>query len=1099
MMGSVGLGRSGTRSSPKQGHQRYPSVPEFRYDSVTYSSNQRGYCTMKHLLTTSVFVLLILAAAGVASAAGGSASGNTNAVQTELQTLPLSFIPNTGQFESSVKFFVKGSDYNLYLLPDRVVVTSYTSGVSVESSIVGSDSHVAVSGVDPQTGRVNFIKGNQPSKWRTNIPTYRGVLYSDVLPGVDLYYRGQDGLLKREFVLAQGANPSSIMIRYSGIQGFSIAADGSLVVTTSAGELTESAPVCYQTVDGARVDVACEYRIIDPNTVGFMTGEYDPSLPLVIDPVLDYLDFIGGNGRDWGYAVDVQVDGSPVIVGSTTSDTFPVANTPTGNRMGNLDCFVTKLTPDGQTLVYSTYFGGTDTEEAYDVAIDRLNANVTLVTGYTMSTDFPNDLFGGANPKLIGNKDAFVAVFDENGALLESWIFAPAASDGFDTVALSVSIFPPNQEVYLTGYTFSSTFPSTDGSTKFVDNLNSDAFVIYASPYILPMPVFATYLGGDLNDVGTGIAVNNQTGNDYYVTGYTNSLNFPHSFPPAFTYKGNKDAFLIKYPWPPSTLTPWVYTWATFVGGAGDDAANGVAVDSIDNPVITGYTISANYPTTPYALRRAYSLPPFSDAFITRFNSIGTLNYSTYIGGGNTDVSKAIAIDQLDNIYITGFTSSFDFPSFNSSAIQPNKNPFQDAFVLMLNKDGRAINYSTYIGGSLDDTGTGIAVNGSNYTWVSGYTTSFDLKTKNTYEYFNQFFGMYYGDFEDAFLARISNFPTPTQINANFSSNVTTGSAALPVHFYDLSTGNPDTWLWNFGDAFSDPPGSATSTVKDPVHIYHQPGNYTVTLTASNSVSSDTEPKVNYIHVGEPSSVRFTANYTNCTPIFSILVANNTVVGGTPINRSFAFLLDQVPYGLSGYNFTLAINNSSVVNFTAVRRPHWMASGLFTGFLPNTTLPYFMIAPCSTATIYGIDLANPGYIGPGATCVELATLNISAGMPGNTTINVTKNKLQDDNYNDITLSPPEAEIILNVEVSPLYVVPQDPFDPIINTIPKDPDGDNLFEDIDGDGRLTFHDVTVFFLNFGWFEAVQDVRFFDFDHNGRFDYGDIISLFMEIIT
>lgn len=1063
---------------------------------------------MNSLTKSAIILTLAMILACAFATADGTEIQTGSAISSEVSALPLCFIPNSGQTDSQVLYFVQSSEHSIYFLETEVILFSYDSGSTVRMVLEGADP-ASVMGIEPLSGKANFYIGSDPSGWKTDVAMYGGILYRDVLPGTDLSFRGKGGVLKREFVLAPGADPAAIRMKYLDAGAITAAGDGSLLITTAGGVFTEAAPVCFQEINGERIPVSCEY-VISGDTAGFSVGRYDPRYPLVIDPAVDFADFLGGDNRDYGFGIGVDEVGNVIVTGSTASPDFPVADSAINATLnGNKDVFVTKLPADGSTLIWSTYLGGNRSEEAFGLSMDLFGgntSNTTLITGYTNSLNFPQ--VGGAprpdtNP--IPSSDVFAAGLDQDGNLLFTTMWGGNESD------IGMSIAAGNGTAFVTGFTYSPNFTIAGAAfrpTKFgtPQNGNADAFMTEFDWTAPATFIYSTFIGGaNATDKGHGIATNNTT-QMTYVTGYTESTNFSTlnaKLPNANA--GGKDAFVVKF----SGYAAPTVLWSEYLGGSADDMGNGVAIDSLDRAVVTGYTISPNFKTTTNAYRKtAYGIPPFADVFVTRFRPDGNLNYSTYLGGINSDGGKAVALDGLNNIYVTGYTSSLDFPSVNASGIQPLKNPFQDAFITMINENGKApLNFSTFYGGGLDDTATSIAVKlrtdgtgpGTYDVFVTGYTTSFDLHTVNEFEWYNTYFGWHYGNFEDAFIVKMGNTHAPTQPYADFNGSPRVGYAPLLVNFTDLSTGYPDAWEWDFGD------GSGNSTVQHPQHTYTVPGNYTVTLTVSNSVGMDTEQKVDYIQVLEPSSVSFVTSCTNTTRITRIVVPVNAT-------RKFAFMLDQAPLGLMGYNFTLMMNNTTIANFTNVSRPCWMIyADQYPGFTPNKGIgnPPWPFAPNCEAwgnespwnlTFAGIDLPAPpsnpdplGLIQAGAKNVSLANLTIRGISNGTTFINVSAvNRLEDDQNNNMTLIPNASTVILQVDVLPLYPIPPD--NPLL---PRDPDCDGLYEDIDGDGNLTFKDVEVFFVWFEYAVSVEPLELFDFDQDGMWTYHDVIELFMEI--
>lgn len=281
-------------------------------------------------------------------------------------------------------------------------------------------------------GVINYLIGDTPAQWKTNLPTYDSVAYTQLYQGIDLRYEGVDGQLKRTYQLAAGADPSVIRWRYQGATDVHLdAATGNMVLTLPAATpgaagvtLTEYAPLAWQDINGQRVTITAHYDVAVNGSVGFVLGAFNPAYPLTIDPVLTYSTFLGGSGADDATAVAVDSQGNAYVAGGTYSSNFPTQGPLQGARAGGQDAFVSKLSPDGSTVLYSTYLGGSGNDEANGIALDS-TGNIAL-TGKTESTNFPKtanaaeSTFGGGTLCTAGAacSDAFVSKLQANGSAL---------------------------------------------------------------------------------------------------------------------------------------------------------------------------------------------------------------------------------------------------------------------------------------------------------------------------------------------------------------------------------------------------------------------------------------------------------------------------------------------------------------------------------------------------------------------------------------------------------------------------------------------------------------------------------------------------------
>lgn len=273
--------------------------------------------------------------------------------------LPLAFVQNVGQDHERIHYYAKGSKYGIYFMSEEVV---FWNGIALR--FLGANREVIPEGRQQGTGRVHYLKGNDPSTWHRNLATYEEVVYTELWPGVDALFRGNNGQLKYEFVVKPGANYEDIQFAYHGVDSITLDDRGNMMITTADGVLTDERPYSYQEKEGQRVEVESAFLIKQGEnglfSVGFELGhEYDPQIALVIDPGLVYSTLLGGSMDDFGSSIVVDVAGNAYVSGATFSDDFPTTEGVVGETtLGNGDVFVTKINADGSGLVYSTYLGG---------------------------------------------------------------------------------------------------------------------------------------------------------------------------------------------------------------------------------------------------------------------------------------------------------------------------------------------------------------------------------------------------------------------------------------------------------------------------------------------------------------------------------------------------------------------------------------------------------------------------------------------------------------------------------------------------------------------------------------------------------------------
>jgi beta-propeller repeat-containing protein len=658
--------------------------------------------------------------------------------------LPLHFEVNRGQTDKDVRFLSRGPGYSLYLTANEAVLVlakpdakAQGSSLALRMGLVGAAREHAVSGLDAQPGKANYFIGKDPAKWRTNIPTFAKVHYRDVYPGIDLLYYGNQRQLEYDFVVAPGADPKKIVLDFKGADKVQIDAQGDLVLHTAGGDIRQHKPVIYQDIGGVRQEIVGRYVRQGASRVGFQVAAYDRSRPLVIDPiVLAYSTYLGGNGFDGAGGIAVDRDGNAYVTGSTNSINFPTTlgtfETAFHGPAGYLsDAFVTKFDPTGSALVYSTYLGGSNLDEGSRIAVDA-TGNV-YVTGITHSTDFPTTT-GAFQTTTDCTGDAYVTKLNPSGsALVYSTYLGGSGHEGGSDIAVDTL-----GNAYVTGSTNSLDFPTTLGAFQpvFAGGIGplpgpSDAYVTKLNPTGSGL-VYSTYLGGSGNDFGSGIATD--ADGNAYVTGRTDSRLFPTTpgaFQPVFALTGgglfDYNAFVTKL-----DPTGCSLVYSTYLGGNGHDQGLAIAIDRPGNAYVTGSSVSTNFPTTPGAFQ------PVSrgagDGFVTKLDPTGSsLVYSTYLGGTDIDAGYAIAVGAAGDAYVTGITFSIDFPT-TADVFQPALAGGADSFVTKLNPSGSGLVYSTYLGGSSDDYGPGIAVDAVGSVYVSGKTNSTNFPTANAFQ-----------------------------------------------------------------------------------------------------------------------------------------------------------------------------------------------------------------------------------------------------------------------------------------------------------------------------------------------------------------------------
>lgn len=689
----------------------------------------------------------------------------------------------------------RGSNFELNLTASSSTIdwTDPASGrcARVTTELPGADPHASMEAEDRLAGSANYFLGS-PGSWRTDVGGYGRIRSKNVHPGIDLVFHGENGRLEYDFVIAPHADLSLIRMSMSGQKSVRVDGSGDLLVATSAGVIRWKRPEIYQQAGETRRSISGKFVTVGRGYVAFKIGAYDRNRELVIDPTLAYSTFLGGSGGDGARGVAVDASGNVYIAGVTGSAGLPTLSafqpnfgglTATINSPG--DGFVAKFNPAG-ALLYLTYIGGSADDLVSAIAVDA--AGNAYLAGSTSSTDFPlvnayQSQFGGTGGYSyeVRTGDAFVAKLNPAGNKL---IYSTYLGGSLDDVATAIAI-DSTGSAYVTGATLSQNFPVTQGAaqsrnkgfggapvlTRF--NLPvwepGDAFIAKLDPTGSQL-VFSTFLGGSLDDVAFGIAIDSS--NNVYVGGCTLSSDFPTTAgalqrqwagtDPQNFFLNFGDGFITKL-----NASGTAFVYSTYFGGAGDDCVNAIAVDSSGNAYITGSTSTNGLGTTAGVVQRNYAgyfvLPflveqLFGDAFVGKLNPTGSaFIYLTYLGGQLNDAGTAIAVDSSGDAYVAGWTNSLDFPVAGSpyqAKFQGSNGRYGDGFLTLVNSTGTALLYSSYLGGENDDVIYGLALGQNGNVYVVGGTrsTAYPVTSAAIQKTFA-------GGRGDAFLSIFSGFP----------------------------------------------------------------------------------------------------------------------------------------------------------------------------------------------------------------------------------------------------------------------------------------------------------------------------------------------------
>jgi uncharacterized protein (TIGR03437 family) len=625
--------------------------------------------------------------------------------------MPLRFEANAGQTDPQIHFCARTAGGSVWLHAQGAILKPLGVG-AVRVDLAGPIAPSAPEPLEPLASRSHYYLGRDPAQWRRDVPEFARVRYRHVWPGIDLVYYGNGEHLEYDFRVEAGADPNAILLVIHADAPVRLTGQGDLLL---APGVRQHKPRIYQQTSAGRRAVSGRYVLAAGNRVRFRIGRYDRSLPLIIDPVISYSTLFGGDGNDAAAAIAADGAGNVYITGRTESSDLP-AGIP-GSRFAGAppDIFVAKLTPDGTGVVYCTYIGGEGADEAHAIAVD--SAGNAFITGSTASTAFPAT--GGAFKSTYsgGKTDAFVAKLAPDGALLYATYFGGAGDDEGRGIAADT-----DGNAYITGATTSALiFPLT--LAPFQSHYEGGAHDGFAAKLnaLGTAVIYSTLLGSSGDDQPAAITVD--TAGSAFITGSTGGDDYPTT---TGAFQGSAPnqvsmAFVTKIN---SVGMP---AYSTYLGGDIADYGKGIAVDAAGNVFIAGVTSSDNFPVTQGGFQVALSGP--SDAFIAKLNAAGSaLIYATLLGGTGDDDATAIALDLVGNVYVTGNTTSRDFP-VAAGSLQDAPGGGTDAFIAKLDPTAAKLVYSSYLGGSQDERATAIAVDPVSNVYVTGSTASRDFKT----------------------------------------------------------------------------------------------------------------------------------------------------------------------------------------------------------------------------------------------------------------------------------------------------------------------------------------------------------------------------------
>ena len=725
------------------------------------------------MIRTYRFILMGCAASALLTAAE-PVGPDAAVARAALAQIPLRFEANQGQFDPSVRYAARGSAYSVALTANGAAF-QFPGSPRISLTLAGSAAAPVIDPLDRMEARVDYMVGRREN-WHTGVANYTRVRYRSVYPGVDLVFYGKQSQLEYDFVLRPGADPNAIRLQFSGAGKLGISPEGDLAIDTPGGIVVQHKPVVYQQDShGERRAVSGRYTLLADGMAGIQLDGYDRSRELVIDPFITYSTLLGGGATET--MATIKIKGNLLYIAGSTASGDWAQKTTDNNYNAQVDCFVEIIniaSPPNYILKYFSYLGGTAND--YPLGMDVDTPGFVYLAGYTTSTDFPMQgnvltgmVQGNANLQ-AGNATAnagFLSKIDPNAAgtgnslVFSTFLNGTLGNDQAEGVAVG-----PNGIAYVIGTTKSADFPITANAYAASLYGPSDCFLTQIDT-VNDILLYASFFGSEQDDDGKAVALGSN-GLVYYA-GTTFGSQFPVAGA-AFNQfsSGNYDIVLGAFDLTQSGVNTLVY--GTYLGGSDIDQVNGMTLDSKGRMLLTGFTLSSNFPVTALTAVEA-SNHGNGDVFVTLVDlskpASGFLVYSTFLGGADGDVGYGVTSDSAGHFYVTGYTMSPDFP-VGGNPPQPNWGGGINLFIARINPTlagTSGLDYSTYIG--LDNTMVGccVAVGPDGSLYTGGYTEGY-LPLLPGYTPLQANYG---GGFSDDFILVLS--PAASGISGESSSS----------------------------------------------------------------------------------------------------------------------------------------------------------------------------------------------------------------------------------------------------------------------------------------------------------------------------------------
>lgn len=876
----------------------------------------------------------------------------------ESQHKQIGFVENKGQWDESVLFKSKFEGGNLWVQQHKFLFhfqdfsAIHEAHVSKSNNIqeanyyqdvihlnfVNSNTVTQIEKSKPSSHYFNYFIGNKKEKWASDVHSYETSILKNFYNHIDLKIINQNGALKYEFHIAKQVDPSLILLDYVGQKNINITKEGNLELTSKLGKIIEEKPYAYQELNGKKIEVPCEFQLKN-NTIQFKLGNYNPNLPLVIDPDLIFATYNGATTDNFGMTATYGYDGTAYSSGIIFGNQMPIPDNNTYDitsnftvsyaGFGRTDVFVTKYSSDGSQMLWSTFLGGgndlSGTETAHSLICDKDN-NI-FIYGVTSSTDFPTTInafdasFNGGLPynisengvDLDAGSDIFVSKISVDGQnLLGSSYIGGSQNDGINTGSLAINygdqfrgeiMIDSLDNVLIASCTYSDDFPVQNSIQNTLGgNLDGVIFKLTADFSSL---IFSTFIGGSEEDALYSVKIDSSY--NVVFAGGTNSIDINPIFFPSDVFQntasGNIDGIIGK-------LSPDGFSTIrmTYLGYSNYDQIYFVEINSDDEIFVVGQTLGGFF----QVVNAAYSVPN-SSQFIAKLDPLlsDVINGTVFGNGDNMNVNIspcAFLVDLCGNIYISGWGGNIFNMQVTPENEQATASGSNDFYLMVLQKDFGSLLYATYLGGSITndhvDGGTSrYDRNGIVYQSVCGgcggqsdfpVTPNAWSSTNNSTNCNNL----------------VYKFDFKLVGKSSFDVTDTTGCSPFSVTFQNTSNSG-HLFNWNFGD------GTTNDSELNPTRVFSVPGQYDVYLAIEDTVCDILDTMKTTVIVDKQIDMIFPNDSILCVPANLDLYPNTFGTANQFIWSSQSSFLDTINTNIFDSTIQVAINGLKKYYFLA--------------------------------------------------------------------------------------------------------------------------------------------------------------------------------------